>query len=68
MDSINVGPEMKACRDCGKELAASARGCPRCAWNAEAESMIDRFLWRRLLPLLLVLLLAVAAAILLLRH
>jgi hypothetical protein len=59
---------MKACRDCGNELAANARGCPRCAWNAEAEAMIDRFIWRRLIPvLLLVILLAGAGVFVLLR-
>ena len=59
---------MKACRDCGRELAATARGCPRCAWNAEAEAMIDRFIWRRLVPVLVVILLAGAAVFVLLRR
>jgi predicted amidophosphoribosyltransferase len=57
----------KACRDCGNELDANARGCPRCAMNAEAEQMIDRFVWRRLVPLLIVILLVGAGAILILR-
>ena len=40
----------KTCRDCGYTLETIARGCPRCALNLEAESMIDRFVWRRLIP------------------
>ena len=40
----------KTCRDCGNVLEQTARGCPRCALNFEAENMIDRFVWRRLLP------------------
>jgi hypothetical protein len=57
---------MDACRDCGYQLDANARGCPRCARNMEAETMIDRFIWRRLVPLLIVILLAGAGAIVLL--
>jgi len=38
------------CRDCGNVLEQTARGCPRCAMNLEAESMIDRFIWRRFVP------------------
>lgn len=53
----------KACRDCGNELDANARGCPRCALNTEAEQMIDRFIWRRLVPLLIAILLVAAGAI-----
>lgn len=34
--------EARACRDCGLMLAPSARGCPRCALNVEAERMIER--------------------------
>jgi len=49
---------MKPCRDCGYELAANARGCPRCARNVEAEEMIERFIWRRLVPLLILILVA----------
>jgi len=59
---------MVACRDCGYGLAANARGCPRCARNMEAEEMIDRFIRRRLVPLLIVILLAGAGAIVLLRR
>jgi len=44
----------KPCRDCGYLLDASARGCPRCAMNVEAERMIERLIWRRLLPGILV--------------
>ena len=43
----------KTCRDCGNVLEQEARGCPRCALNFEAENMIDRFIWRRLVPGLL---------------
>lgn len=52
----------KPCRDCGNELDVNARGCPRCARNVEAEQMLDRFIWTRLLPLLIVI--AVAGAVL----
>jgi predicted amidophosphoribosyltransferase len=45
----------KACRDCGHALEPNARGCPQCALNLEAESMIDRFVWRGLAPGLIVL-------------
>ena len=38
------------CRDCGYMLEPVDRGCPQCALNVEAESMIDRFIWRRFLP------------------
>ena len=50
----------KRCRDCGNELDLQVRGCPRCALNFEAENMIDRFFWRRLVPGLVLLLLVVA--------
>lgn len=58
---------MKACRDCGYELDENARGCPRCARNIAAEQMIDRLIWRRLVPILIVILLTGAGAIILLR-
>ena len=35
----------RACRDCGYMLEISARGCPQCAMNVEAERLIDRFVW-----------------------
>lgn len=38
------------CRDCGYILQPSDRGCPQCALNVEAENMIDRFIWRRFVP------------------
>jgi hypothetical protein len=57
----------KTCRDCGNVLEQSARGCPRCALNFEAENMIDRLIWRRLLPALLLIILAVAATVYFLR-
>ena len=44
----------KTCRDCGNVLEYNARGCPRCAMNFEAENMIDRFIWRRFVPGLIV--------------
>ena len=57
----------KTCRDCGNVLEPNARGCPRCAMNFEAENMIDRFVWRRVLPGLLIVVLAVIALIYYLR-
>ena len=56
------------CRDCGNQLEVQARGCPRCARNVEAEQMIDRFIWQRLVPLLFVALLVGAATIFLVRR
>jgi hypothetical protein len=38
------------CRDCGLEQDVDARGCPRCALNFEAERMIDRIVWQRIVP------------------
>jgi hypothetical protein len=35
-------------------LEPNVRGCPRCALNLEAEIMIERFVWRRLVPGILV--------------
>jgi hypothetical protein len=52
-----------SCRDCGLVLPPAARGCPRCALNLEAESMIDRFVWRRLVPALLIVGLAIIFAV-----
>ena len=57
----------KTCRDCGNVLEQTARGCPRCAMNMEAENMIDRFIWRRLLPGIILLALAIVALVYLLR-
>ena len=51
------------CRDCGNSLLPDARGCPKCALNLEAERMLDRFVWRRLLPALAILALAVIGAV-----
>jgi hypothetical protein len=39
-----------ACRDCDYILQPNDRGCPQCALNLEAESMVDRFIWRRFVP------------------
>jgi hypothetical protein len=38
------------CRDCGYMLQPGDRGCPQCALNLGAENMIDRFIWRRFVP------------------
>ncbi len=51
------------CRDCGYMLQAGDRGCPQCALNVEAETMIDRFIWRRFLPGAIVLVVLVAGAL-----
>ena len=57
-----------SCRDCGFLLAPEARGCPQCALNLEAENMIDRVVWRRIVPgSVLVLLIATGVLIYLLR-
>lgn len=48
-------------------LERSARGCPRCARNIEAEDMIDRFIWRRLAPALLVIIFVAIALVYLFR-
>lgn len=61
---------MKAlpCRDCGNLLEPGARGCPQCALNVEAESMIDRFIWWRFVPgVILLAILATGALIYLIR-
>ena len=50
----------KTCRDCGNVLEQSARGCPQCAMNMEAENMIDQFIWRRFVPCVILVTLAVA--------
>ena len=50
----------KTCRDCGNVLEQTARGCPRCAMNFEAEDMIERLFWR-LVPSVVVLVLAIVA-------
>ena len=44
-----------ACRDCGHLLAVRARGCPQCARNVVAETMIARFIWWRLIPATIIL-------------
>jgi RNA polymerase subunit RPABC4/transcription elongation factor Spt4 len=51
----------KTCRDCGNVLEQSARGCSRCACNMEAENMIDQFIWRRLVPVVIVVVFALLA-------
>ena len=57
----------KTCRDCGNVLEYNARGCPRCAMNFEAENMIERLIWRRLVPGMIVLVVAVVALVYFLR-
>lgn len=57
----------RTCRDCGNVLQQNARGCPRCALNLEAENMIDRFIWRRFLPGVIVVALALVALVYFLR-
>jgi hypothetical protein len=44
-----------ACRDCGHLLDMRARGCPQCARNLEAETMIARFIRWRLMPVTIIL-------------
>ena len=62
------GLPLKPCRDCGYLLEPNARGCPRCAMNVEAERIIERFIWRRLVPgVLLVAVIATIGMILWLR-
>lgn len=57
----------RLCRDCGHTLEPHARGCPRCALNLEAESMIDRFIWLRLVPTFIVVVVLAVVAVFLLR-
>ena len=57
------------CRNCGSALAAGARGCSRCAWNLEAEEMIDGVITRIILPgFIFLLILIVAGFIYMVRH
>jgi hypothetical protein len=44
-------------------LEQTARGCPRCACNIEAEDMIERFIWFRFMPAVIVVALIVGALI-----
>jgi hypothetical protein len=44
-------------------LEPTARGCPRCARNIEAEDMIERFIWFRFMPAIIVVALVVGALI-----
>jgi hypothetical protein len=39
------------------------RGCPQCALNLEAENMIDRFIWRRAVPGVILLTILAAGAL-----
>ena len=54
----------RICRDCEYEIEPHARGCPRCALNLEAENMIDRFIWRRLVPSVVIVTLVVVIVLL----
>jgi len=54
---------LNPCRDCGYLLAHTARGCPRCAMNIEAEAKIEHFIWRRLLPCVLAVMILGAGAL-----
>jgi len=55
------------CRDCGNVLEQHARGCPRCAMNIEAENMIERLIWRRVVPGVILVAFAVVALVYFLR-
>jgi NADH pyrophosphatase NudC (nudix superfamily) len=57
----------KTCRDCGNVVEQKARGCRRCARNIEAENMIERFIWLRLVPCVIVLALVAGSLIYFLR-
>jgi len=58
----------RICRDCEYEIEPDARGCPRCALNLEAENMIDRFIWRRLVPSVVIVTLVVVIVLYLIRQ
>lgn len=51
------------CRDCGYLLRPGDRGCPKCALNLDAERMIERFIWRRFVPGLILLGILAAGAL-----
>jgi predicted amidophosphoribosyltransferase len=53
----------KTCRDCSNVLEQAARGCPRCALNFDAENKIDRFIWLRFVPFVIVLAFVVVALV-----
>lgn len=36
---------LKPCRDCGEMVSSTARGCPVCARNLEAERTLARYFW-----------------------
>ena len=57
----------KTCRDCGNVLEQNARGCPRCAMNIEAENMIERLIWRRVVPGVILVAFAIVALVYFLR-
>lgn len=49
------------CRDCGSQLQPDARGCPTCALNLDAERMIERVVWQRVLPVVVIVIVAILA-------
>jgi hypothetical protein len=52
---------LKPCRDCGAMVSSTARGCPVCARNLEAERILARYFWLIVVPAILILSVAVAA-------
>ena len=56
------------CRDCGYPLEPGMRGCPQCARNVEAESMIDRVVLRIIVAGVIVIAMVATAALIYLRR
>jgi hypothetical protein len=54
---------LTACRDCGFMVDPNSRGCPQCALNLEAERMIDKVVWRFIIPALTLLLVGIAVVV-----
>lgn len=46
---------LKPCRDCGGMVPSTARGCPTCARNLEAERMLQKYFWTAITGLVLIL-------------
>ena len=46
---------LKPCRDCGTMVSSTARGCPVCARNLEAERKLARYFWLIVVPAVLIL-------------
>jgi hypothetical protein len=53
----------RICRDCGVEMSLQSRGCTNCALNLEAENMIEKVVWRRIFPLLVILVAFIGAVL-----